>query len=684
MGNVLSLLREINNKMFVPILSRGSIGADRRIKCHPPMSEAVGRIAKRARESTGRVWTVGFALVAAFGLLSVPGVGEEPAPVSLLTALLPAAEGHRTVAAVVEFPAAALPQKGDSSDLDGQVRLRVTDAKGGEVVSLADPFLVPVVESDGQPLAGIKLFAEVDLGPGDYEIEATLLGTDGKSRGSATTRLRIAAAAGETWVASPPLLADRRPNWRAFRSNNLQASGVVFPFTSPEGGVFLPRGVPTLAAGQPLDMLALVASPHGDFPELVAEARSVDGNRRIELPVSVLGVTSGAIAGVSVVNLRIGPLSAAGEYRIRLGFADSEGTLESPFLDGVPVRLETPASTGAASAAAEEEEENPSAPLPATEAALTDGYLKVLRAASGENLKAAGQELAEFERTATQRGAGSVSDLRGAEKRLARKVAGRDEAAWRAILGIHLAADDIYVHWRNAWLTAQGRRFMQELVRFGGFRRDPRSKAFAADVLALTSPREALDIDPNHSLALLRTAIGEERAFRFKGSVEFLRRLLAHDPGNVQARLRLGMDLSQLGDRDDAQRELSSVEKATAPAWMHELAIGEQATLAHDAGHRKEAEEILRRAIEQNGGQQLYIQLAFYLDQWNRSHEAVSLLNRMRVEEGQERASARHIYAQDPEAEITAVRDQVDALAKAGLAELGRAAAAIALPKGAG
>jgi len=597
---------------------------------------------------------------------------DEAPFLALVTAVLPL-EGstERELAFVAQFSTTGLVA--EDGGIQGELRIRVTDARGKEVRSVGEPFVLPATTSYGAPLAGLKLFGELPLAPGRYAFDLKLIGPTGRQVAAARPSVEVPQADVNSWVASPPLVADGRPGWSAFRANSLQASGLPFPFIRLDGSDFLPRADVVLPSGHGAELLLLIKEGVGGFPALRAELAPQSGEGAgTDVPIELESVAPSQIEGMVVASVRVDLPARVGPTQLRVGFVNSPASMTA----AAPLALELVAESATPSTATAPSAITPDAMAVISPGSLAAGYMDVLRQFATDGTEAAATKLAEFEQAVTASDRGSrLRDLRDAEEEAAKQVAARDPEAWIAILALHVAADEAFVGLRDPWLVAQGRRFAGRLVKIARMAREPGSRAFAADALSLLMPNEALEIDPRHRLAMLRVAISLERGFRYAEAVDLLRRMVAAHPDDMQGHLRLGVNLRRIGQIEDARRELSNVLSSNAPSWMRELACGELAGLEHDGGRRDVAEKILSDGIEKLQAEQLYLQLAFYLEERNRSREAVQLVNQMPVEEGQERASARHVYAQDPQAEIGRVRERLFARADQARARLASALA---------
>ena len=200
---------------------------------------------------------------------------------------------------------------------------------------------------------------------------------------------------------------------------------------------------------------------------------------------------------------------------------------------------------------------------------------------------------------------------------------------------------------------------------------DPPTRKVAAQLLAaMGSSRAALELDAANELALLRQAASHEKSGRFENAATLLQQLVQAHPDSDHGRLRLGVVLRRLGRGPEATRVLEPLaQKAETPRWIAGIAYQELAAIERAAGRGQRGEEILRQGIERVGTQGLYIQLAYYLDERQRSDEAVAVLNTMPLS-GDLESSGRHLYNGPPLAEIAAARRQVEERVDAGVSQL--------------
>jgi tetratricopeptide (TPR) repeat protein len=286
------------------------------------------------------------------------------------------------------------------------------------------------------------------------------------------------------------------------------------------------------------------------------------------------------------------------------------------------------------------------------------------RAASGD-LDGAAHDLAELELQATpKRNGGQLKALRAVEKDNLEAAMGPAQGLLPLIY--LYAKEDVELLARNeAWMAAQNRLFTADLVQrwVKSNGNDATARHLAAQLLAsVGSAATALELEPTNELALLRQAISLEKGNLYAEAAATLQTLVKAHPESAHARLRLGVVLRRQGQEAEAVRLLTEVmNDPTAPHWVAGLACQQLADLAHEKGDRERAEKLLRDGIDKIGLQSLYLQLAFYLDERQRSDEAVAVLNGMTVTPGKTETSGRHSYNAPPEAEIAVARQQVEA-----------------------
>ena len=600
-----------------------------------------------------------------------PTAGAE-VPVAVLAVPFPipgAADAQ--VPLIVEVSGPALLAGHGEGALDGDVRVVATDAAGKAVAQLVQPFALDGADETLQQ-TGLKLYATLRLAPGDYRLKATATNAKTGAAGSWEGSLRVPAFAAGALALSTPLFPESAERWRVFQQSDSAHAALGYPFLGAAGDAFLPAASPRVGRDGGLLHVYLYGA-EGTPQRFEARLVGSDG-QEARVPLEVVALAPGPVPGSRKVALRLGDaLPPPGAYRLDLLVAGAwgTGTTRTP-VSVVAERIAAPTALSvvtqtvepAAPAEPPAFEEDTTPVVPArdwTAQALTDRYRELLVRATSEDFELAARELAETELSATaDHTHGQITALR----RVQEGVLGRAEASGRdallPVIYLHYLEDLELVRRGDGWMLAQNRHWIRTLVqRWAG--NDPEARRAGARLLATVGlVPAALELDPTNDLALLRQAISSEKFGRFEHAQHWLDQLLAAHPDHRHAHLRRGVVLRRLGRGPQAAAELEVIARdESAPHWMAVLATQELAELRRQAGARGPAEDALREGIERLDAQELYLQLAFYLDEWQRPDEAVSVLNRMPPHAAE--SAARHVYNEPPEAELATARGLLEA-----------------------
>jgi len=616
--------------------------------------------------------------VALLGAPLAVGGAASPTPleVGLISALVPVpGEVDELALPLVVEVAAGEPASASASSFRGEIRVTLRTASGEPRAAFVQPFDLERRGAEGGSLAGLRLYGELRVGAGHYELEATARDLDSGAAGRAVAGFEVPADRSAGWVASPVLFVDRRPGWRALRTSELPASDLPFPFLDASGAVFLPAAGIDVRGGATVSAFALLAAPGRDYPFVAAELVDLaDGTAR-DLPVVVLSLTPATVPGLAVARLELGPVERSGEFRVRLTATGADGTRTSPFASGPALRVAAaaPASLPAAS---------PAIAAGAGAVALEDGYLRVLGRLAQAGPAETARALLAFERAAlAPRPSARLADLRSAQRRVVHGLSVLQRPARAAILVLHSEAIALAHEQRDAWLYAQDRSFLTELLRVETGSSARGERAFAADLLALSDSAAALQVDPAHPLALQRQAISLEGTGQLDAAAEVVRRWVAAEPHNPQARLRSAVLERRRGEPAAARETLARLLASPAPDWILELAYAELAAVERALGRPQAARAVLEHGIGRLHSQSLHLQLAFYFDEANQSSRSTAVVHRLPIALEGARPAARHLYALEPSAELEVVRRRVRAHADTAVVPL-RAALAMAAQGG--
>jgi hypothetical protein len=611
--------------------------------------------------------------LALLGAAVAGAAAPPPLEVGLISALVPVAgvADELALPLVVEIAAGEPASETDASSFRGEIRVILRSAAGEAQASFVQAFDLERRGPEGGDLAGLRLYAELRVAAGRYELEAAVRDLDTGAAGRAVAAFEAPADRDVGWLASPALIVDRRPGWRALRTSELPASDLPFPFLDARGAVFLPAAELEASDGATLDALALFAAPGRDYPFVAAELVDLADGTVHDLPVAVLSITPAAAPGLAVARLEIGPVGREGSYRVRLTAVRPDGTRASPFASGPTLRI-------APARVADRLVESPAILAGSGAGALESGYLQVLARLAEAGPEAGAQALLGFERAAlTPRRSARLAELRTAERRIFERLTARERPARAAILALHLAAIELAQAERDVWIYAQGRAFLGDLLR-GEKRPSADERAFAADLLSLCDSAAALHFDSAHPLALLRQAIvleGTGPAGRRRRRRASLARGVARRSSCPPACGRPPAPARRAGGgpRDVLRAARFAGSRLGARARLLGALVAR--TIPRQA---QAARAVLEEGIQRLEAQPLHLQLAFYLDEANQSARSTAVVHRLPIALEGARPAARHLYALEPSAELEVVRQRVRAQADGGLVALRAALAATA------
>ncbi len=599
---------------------------------------------------------------------AVPKAPPPPVPVNVLAVPFPISGAiDDQIALLVEAGGKALLVDNESGTLAGEIEAKATDASGKVVDQFTQVFALDPTDELVQK--GLKLFAVLRVPPGDYKVKVAVRNSETRAHGEREVSVHAPDFARREAALSPPLFSDGANRWRVFRQSDSPHEEIPFPFVDAQGGGFLPAAAPALPpAGGELVVYAYGALT--DAQQVTARLIGADG-KTIPARASVVDSAQGKFVIQRRLLMKLeGPLPV-GNHRLEVTLADSAGGHSTSTAVAV-VANAAPEAIAKAVAAGHEPgqpgqpvDEEPALPAGWTPAQLAERYREVLSHAAGGDLDGAAPLLADLELAATpKRSYGQHKALRNVERDGLEGALGSGQGLLPLIY-LYAKVDAELLSRNEAWMAAQNRLFTAELVDrwVKGNGGDAATRHVAAQLLAgLGSSALALELEPTNELALLRTAISAEKGGLLAEAEAALQTLVKAHPQSAHGRLRLGIVEKRLGREAEAVRLLTEVmNEQGAPRWAAALACQQLADFAREKGQHERAEALLRQGIEQIGQQSLYVQLAYYLDERQRSDEAVAVLNGMTVAAGRTETSGRHNYNAPPEAEIALARQQVEA-----------------------
>jgi tetratricopeptide (TPR) repeat protein len=183
----------------------------------------------------------------------------------------------------------------------------------------------------------------------------------------------------------------------------------------------------------------------------------------------------------------------------------------------------------------------------------------------------------------------------------------------------------------------------------------------------------ALRLDSSNTTSLLCLATGLERRGLYGEAVERLRKLVEATPEHWEGRLRLAVNLERLDRFSEAEPIFSGLLGAAPDDWVVSVAYQELAGAYIRRGRLGDAETVLRRGIERlPHDQKLHLQLAYLMDSRHDWRGAIDELAPIEST-GDRPESTRFRYSQLPLEALDAEREEIDALARARLPDLGSA-----------
>lgn len=294
---------------------------------------------------------------------------------------------------------------------------------------------------------------------------------------------------------------------------------------------------------------------------------------------------------------------------------------------------------------------------------LAERYRSVLDLLAQGQLDAAGDALTAFETAAVVGNIEKQLDrLFRSEADIIRWIGGQELESIVPLLVLHLESSQRYRRQNHPILGQHARRMAINLanlyVKEAGTAGSRQIGGWAMTSLggealkgglhrsSLELFYQALELDPDNSLALLSVASVEEKHGRYEEAVEKLELLVSTDPNNSQGRLRLAVNLGRLGkDRRaiDMLTALSHEEQAFE--WVRAISYQELARLHARNGDWSKAEAVIHRGLEQYPGDaRLQVYLSYVLEHTARYRAALQVIRKVDDGGGRQGASPRYRY----------------------------------------
>jgi tetratricopeptide (TPR) repeat protein len=540
---------------------------------------------------------------------------------------------------------------------------------------------------------------------GDIGFIAVEGGPGGVGAGSGTGNMGEDAT-GAAIMRSPSLLAivvpEPKDAWVVAGVGGPDADASAPPFSlAGQGNV--PSTRPVLKPGATM-RLTVLGAQMPLHPIMSARVRQSDGRHetsyaarlltRLPAPAGeferlVVAVTLPADLAAGehelVLSSRAGSDPAETSFAIRFRVAPPEKAAATLVWPGVPVGEggEMVALPVRSAGVAVSEDEPP--------AHLKAAYRAAVARVAADDSPASLRALVSLERAAL--GHGDVSEF----NRLANATLGLGRSAGkaspRALLGLCLINLDVYREQSRDGARlgiAHSRRVVEQLAAMlAADSKDKETPRVAAEIMAVfagelqavgswaTSERlfaRALQIDAANVGALMGRAGVYERASQPGEAIKTLEKVLALEPANREARLRLGVNQRRAGRLDAAQEGLTACTAAGNPDWVRAVAWQELASMRLAEGKVPEAVGMLRAATAAvPADQHLQVLLASALDRERHHREALAVVNAVVGRPAGGPPSARFVYAEWPHEDLDAARVKLAALRPEALAALAAA-----------
>lgn len=614
---------------------------------------------------------------------------------SLWTVTSTAAEGAIAVPVVVEIDGRALLADVAPGRIPIELYGYVVDDDGKVVDHLSAGLLLePGPQVDAVRRVGLRFVGRLRLEAGMHSFR--LLARNRQNGRYFLNRqdIEVPAQDGEEPILLPPLAAAPAASWQVAGQHGLDLEAVLEELPGLDAW---PTPRPGWPAQQPL-AIVLGSSALGGSWTVTSRLMTQDG-REIDQPEVVIADEIAASGRLVFHRATVGaPDVPAGEYRLELRLADADSgrsvmrslpviihdgeeplTWTDPAAPRRPPRQAPPPSAGEVTKEALHKR------------AVRAAYLAALRQLAEGDAPQARRSLAGLERRIT--GAATTHAwnlLQTTEWETALTVAKKQPDAVLAIILLHR---DMY-RWYHARYESQlaehSWRIAQALVeispKLAGFEPVP---GFAEGVLldmasdlvrsGQVPPAErllqvAVTLSPSDPGALLGLGALYERTGRPDLAANHLQGLVDAHPGNLEGRLRLAVNRAREGKHRAAERLLQDLLGEPLPGWIRTVAYQELARELMERQGFGEAEQLLRRALEdQPRNQRLRILLAFALEEEGRTREAEAAIEQLEASAGQHSTSPRYRYALWPELEPARQHETIAEGRRRGVTALGEA-----------
>lgn len=491
--------------------------------------------------------------------------------------------------------------------------------------------------------SGVKYVGELELPPGEYALRLLVRNPATGEVGLRAVPLTVPDFRQRQGLPLPPLLPEPAGAWLVARGAGMTSA----PSFSLDA---LPSARPILApTGEVLFRLPAWKLGEG---ELRAEVRRPGGARVATFPVRVSGREATDIPGLEILAASFETKDLEeGVYDLRIANS-ADGMPATPFVllekggEGQVWAALTPSRRNKGEARAEGAS-TPARQAPPARAKrvrnldakpVRAAYLKALNRLAAGDREGARAEVRQMEQSVLMGPKpASSEDLQEVELAVAKELSRGNAATLIPILTLHQVLYRDAARTQLYLLSTHSRELIFQLV--GLYAASDRSSdakkraagfltALAAEMIWTAPPsmrdrlfQRILALDETEETTLLCLAVDAERQGRYSEAVSALERLVRVYPGDIEARLRLAVNLARLGKVQDARKLLTEISAGKAdPAnpvepWHLAVAWQEIGRLLIGSGDLDQAEAVLRAGLQRlPDDEKIALQLALIRD----------------------------------------------------------------------
>jgi len=266
-------------------------------------------------------------LLAGDGIASA--VPRQDVRVHALAAPFRASQQQAYVPIVLEIDGHSLLAGHGDNDLDTEIYVYASDAKGQMRDFLTQKVRMDLAKDQGKPrrileTAGLKYYGHLDLPPGDYRLRVLVRDAQTGRTGVESLLLTVPSYAAAEPYLLPPLFMSAQEGWVMVREKTDEqgAASVVYPFTV-KGEPYVPAAHPVLPSSARAS-ICLVGYNLGETLEVEGTVLRADGQR---LPAGKFALVERTATGISGLDKLLATFDAAdlaaGDYVLQVAIENT-------------------------------------------------------------------------------------------------------------------------------------------------------------------------------------------------------------------------------------------------------------------------------------------------------------------------------------------------------------------------